>query len=266
MPLAEDTKNMAEDIISSYETRLQSIGTIFGTTHEILQGVQDSLLDTKQEREKINGELRENLAKNESLRKKDFDNMTQGILVAQDEREKEVRNLLKSYLNEQREMARALGERLGRSKDSLDKGEAERVREFQVHIKEILAQQEKRRKEVTSKLEEFQKEQQEMAKRLKELLAKGNELRIKDLKSMLKEFEGQRKERLTRQEERRKEVRDLLGEFKEERTEASQNWRAMQNELANRKTLKSNPVKMPDRQTGKLVKKQKGGSKNGNSK
>jgi hypothetical protein len=210
-------KDIVNDVISFYEARIQGIGAVFDTTHQILEGFQDSFLDTKQEREKVNAELRENLARNESLRKKDFDNMMRGILLTQDEREKEVRNLLRDYFNDQKNIAQALRENLRRFKDSLAKGEAERVKEFQEMIKEILAKQDERKDEVTSKLKEFQKEQHEMAKRLKELLAKGRELRIKDFKSMLKEFKVQHKERIARREERREGVQRMLGDFKKRR-------------------------------------------------
>lgn len=236
MPEVLDLKNIVEDVLSSYEKRIESINSIFDTTHSILNDFQESIFDTKEEREKISTQLRDILAKNENLRRKDFDNMMQGILLTQGEREKEVRGLLKEYLNEQKTMAQALRENLSKFKDSLARGEAERVKEFQNLIKEILVRQDERKEEVTSNLKEFQKEQQEMAKRLKELLAKGRELRIKDLKSMLAEFKAQHKERIARQEERRKEVQNLLGEFKEERLKSADNWRIIQKKMAQRRT------------------------------
>jgi len=229
MHLAEDMKNIVEDIISSYETRIQSIGVIFDTTHQLLEGF-------KEEREKLSAELRENLAKNESLRRKDFDNMQRGILSIQDERGKEVRSILKNYLTEHKEMAFALGENLSKDNEALAKGEAGRIKEFRAMIKELLARQEERKEEVTSSLKEFQVEQQEMAKRLKELLAKGSQLRIKDLKVMLKEFKGQREQRIFLQEKRREEVRHMIGDFKKERTKAARNWQEMEKKLAQRKS------------------------------
>ena len=234
MPLAEDMKNVVEDIISSYQARIQSIEAIFDTTGQLLEGFQESLLDTRQEREKINAELRENLARNESLRKKDFDNMMRNILSAQEEREKQVRSLLKDYLNEQKEMAHALGANLTEVKDALSKGETQRIKEFHAAITDILAEQEQRKKEVSSELKEFQKNHQEMARRLKELLAKGRKLRIKDLKSMLAKFKIQHKERMARQKERKKEAQNMLGAFKEERLEAAENWQAMEKKMAKR--------------------------------
>lgn len=217
MPLANDMKDMVDQIVSSYETRIQSIGTLFDATHQVLQGFHDSLLDTREEREKLNGELRENLAKSKSLRRKDFDNSMEGIILTQNEREKEVRNLLNSYLHGQKEMAQDLRENLEGFRDSLAKGEAQRVKAFQGMIKEILVKQEGRKDEVTGRLNEFKKEQKMLASRLKELLAKGKELRIRDFKSMLKEFKGHHEERLARQEERKLEVRQLLRERKKGR-------------------------------------------------
>ena len=205
-----DLKNVAENAVSSYETRIESVGAFFDTPHQILDDFQEAFLNNKEEGRKINTQLRDILAHNEHLRKKDFDSMTQGVLSAQEEREAEVKNLLKGYLNQQREMARTLRENLAKFKDALAKGDVQRVKEFQEMIKEVLANQDARKEEVTSKLKEFQKEQQEMAKRLKELLAKGRDLRIKDFKAMLNEFKIQHMERLACRKERRKEVCRML--------------------------------------------------------
>lgn len=235
MPLAEDMRNIAENIISSYEARLEGMGVIFDTTHQLLQGFKDSFIDTKQEREKLTVELRENLAKNKSLRRNDFDNMMQGILSIQDKREEEMRNLLNSYINEQKEMAQALRGNLKNFKDFLAKGEIQRVKEFQNMIKKVLDEQEKRKEEVTSKLKAFQKEQKEMAKRLKELLAKDKELRIKDLKSMLEGLKIQNRERIDRQEQRNKEVHSMLSDLKKERLEAAGHWKTTQRQMTQRR-------------------------------
>ena len=235
MLLAEDMNKIINNILHSYEARIWSIGSIFDTTHQILQGFQDVLLDTREEREKIRVELRESLANNESLRRKDFDNMMQSILSTQEEREKEVRNLLNQYLNEQREMAQALRENLESVNDSLAKGETQRLKGFQEMIKEILAKQDKRKEEITSRLKEFQKEQNMLAASLKELLAKGKELRIRDFKSMLKESKAQHKERISLQQERGEMVHNLLKGFKKERVEAAENWRLGLKKRAQRK-------------------------------
>lgn len=220
---AAETENIVESIISSYETRIQSIETLFETSHQILVDMQDSVLNARQEREKVNQDLRENLAKNVFLRKKDFDTLMSTILNYQDQGEQEVRNLSRRYLSEQTDTVRELRENLRNFREALTKGETQKVKDFQTAIKEILTEQQQTKSETVSRLGEFQKEQQETATMLKNLLAKGRELRIKDLKLMLAEFKRQHRNRATDWEKRRQEVKDLLGEFKAKRAELGTN-------------------------------------------
>lgn len=217
MAEALDLKKVVEDIVSSYRTKVESVSSILDTTPLMFSDFQESIFDTKEEREKINNQLRDTLAKNEHLRRKDFDNMMQGILSTQNRREKEIRDLLRNYFNDQKAMAQMLKESLERIKDSLAKGETGRLKEFQSLIKNILTEQDERKNEVTSKLKEFQEEQKVLTTKLKELSDKGRELRIKDFKSMLKEFKAQRGERLELQKKRKEEVAMMLDSFKKSR-------------------------------------------------
>lgn len=212
-------RSLAQDLITSYESRFHALDSLFDTSRLVLCDLHESLSHGKEQREEISSGLRDILAKNEHLRKKDFDNMMQAISSAQDQREMEVRNLLRDYFDEQKGMAGALRAGLRKFKDSLAKGEAQRVEEFQAMMKEILSGQDERKKEVTSMLKGFQEQQHQMLLKLRTLLAKGRDLRIKDLQSMLKEFQHQRKERKAFVEEQRQEVRGMLADFKKERVE-----------------------------------------------
>lgn len=166
MPFTEEIKDtIIDNILSSYEDRIQDIEEAFQV-------------------ERISNELKDVLAKNSSLRKKDFDRMMSGVFPDME--------LVKTYLDEQKEMARGLRENLKKFRESLAGGEVQRVQEFQGMIRKILDRQRERKNEVASKLKGFQKERQEMAKRLKELLAKGREIRIKDVKLMLEGFKKRR--------------------------------------------------------------------------
>ena len=222
MLLAEDTRSFVEDVFSSYETRMRSVESLFETTNQILQGFQDSVLDTGQERKKINDQLKENLARNGSLRRKDFDNMMSVVSSYQDRQEQEVRNFSRNYLKEQATLVQELRENLKNFTNALAEGEAQRVKEFHSLITEVFARQEQRKNEVVFKLKEFQKDQQDTARMLNGLLAKGRELRTRDLKSMLSEFQRGRNERIAHQEERRGQVKGMLGEFKVKRAAEEQ--------------------------------------------
>jgi len=180
----EEVKNFVDDLLSSYEQRIHSLSFVF--------------------------ELRENLARNGSLRRKDFDQMMRESLSTQDKNEKEVKILVNGYFDEQKQITQTLKEKLEGFKDSLANGDAQRVQEFQIFIKEILAQQEQRKAEVAVKLKEFQNEQEVMSGKLKELLARGRELRAEDLKSLLKELGSRKAARAARLKERSEEVRGIL--------------------------------------------------------
>ena len=224
IPLTEDIKNLVESAISSYEAGIQSVESILEPLRQTLEPHQNPFLETKQEQESINSQLRENLAKNNHLRRKDFDQMMQGVFSSQDEREKAVRNLLVNYLDEQKRLVNQLRDSLIRVKDAIVKGEINKIKYFQDAIKDIFVQQEKKKAEVTDKLNQLQNQQDQMLSRVKALLAKGNQLRIKDFKGMLKEFTLQRKERIHVKQERRERVHTMLADFKKRRLE----WRANQ--------------------------------------
>lgn len=160
---------------------------IFDTIYQILQSFQEYFL-VKQEREMVKGKLRENLAKNNSLRRKDFDNMMEGILSTLDRKEEELIYLSNNYLSNQKKTWQALGENLTNMKGTLaheeEEEEEEEGRIFQGMVKDIFFNQsENGGKEVTHKLKEFQKEHQKMIDSLKALLVKREEVRLRDFKS-----------------------------------------------------------------------------------
>ncbi|OHB78571.1 MAG: hypothetical protein A2Z25_14810 [Planctomycetes bacterium RBG_16_55_9] len=222
MRLAVDKDNILEDVVASYETRIQSMEGFFQAAGHLFQDFQDSLFNTRAERIQINDQLRENLARNGSLRKKDFDRMMGVISSHLDHGEKEVRQLSQQYLDEQTRLVQQLKEGLSEFKDALIAGQGEKVQDLQTLIRSILSQQDQNKNEVASKLKELQHGQQQTSKMLRDLLAKGEELRIRDFKAMLAEFKRQRAERIAGQERRRRQVKDMLSEFKAKRTETEQ--------------------------------------------
>ena len=207
MGIADDMKMVAGDIVSSYQSRISTVATIIENTHQILE-------DFKTRRNEMSEQLKENLANGGSLRKKDFDSMMKDILRRQDEREKEMRDLLKTFFEEQKEIAQNL-------KKNLAEGAKVQIDEFKKSLKDIQARQKVRENEVTMKLKKFQKEHNEMDKYLRGLLSKGEAIRIKDLKEMVKDIQ-------LRQKERGNKVKARQAEFREEKQSTDSPW----NELA----------------------------------
>ena len=203
MAVVEDMKRVAEEIVSSYQSRISTVATIIDNTHQILD-------DFKIKRNEISNQLKETLARGESLRKKDFDNMMKDILSHQDEREKRVKELLKTFFEEQKEVAEII-------KKSLTGVEKIRIDDFKKMLQDIQAKQRIRENEVSVMLKEFQTEYKEMAESLRSLLDKREAIRIKDFKDVMGNIRS-------RQMERAKEVRTRLDESRKERQDGLLEW------------------------------------------
>lgn len=172
MGITENMKKIAEDIVFSYQSKISEVAMIIDNTSQLLE-------DFKTQRNEMSNQLKETLAKEESLRKKDFDNMMQDIVIQQDGREKRIRNLLKSFFDEQKEIAEAI-------RKNLTGEEKIRIDDFRKRLKDIQARQKARENEVTMALRQFLAEYKQMAESLRSLLNKGETVRIKDFKEMMK--------------------------------------------------------------------------------
>ena len=215
---SETTERLIDILFASYEERVSSVGTFIDTSYQIAQEAQHPLLATKEEQESINVELRERLARTSSLRRKDFDRMMQELLSSQREQEEEVRSLLDGYLKEQKTIVQELRDSLACVRDSAAEDKTAAVSRLHNQLKETPERQEQCRSRMCEKLGEFQRKHEALTSMLKDLLARGEDLKIRDFKQMLGRFQNDRGKRLARQQERKEETRGLLNDFREERT------------------------------------------------
>ncbi|MCG2725134.1 MAG: hypothetical protein L6420_02555 [Elusimicrobia bacterium] len=221
MKIAEDMKRVAEEIVSSYQSRISTVAMIVDDTRQLLE-------DFKTRRNEMSDQLKDILSKEESLRKKDFDDMMQDILSHQDEREKEVRNLLKTFFEEQKEIAEVI-------KKSLTGTEKVRIDDFRKMLQDIQVRQKAREDEIRTRLEAFQEEYKEMAESLHSLLNKGEAIRIKDFKEMVKNIR-------IRQSEREEEIRKKLDEFRKEHFAMASHWHKITDSLKGSETEEKKEV------------------------
>jgi len=172
MNATENMRKIAENIVFSYQSKISEVAMIIDNTSQILE-------DFKNRRTEMSNQLKEILANEESLRRKDFDNMMKDILVHQDEGEREIKNLLKTFFEEQKEIAELI-------KKNLTGGEKVRINDFRDRLKDIQVRQKAREDEVSHALKQFQKEYKETAELLHSLLDKGEAIRIKDFREVIK--------------------------------------------------------------------------------
>jgi len=210
-----------EDVFASYENRVQDFSGLIETTQELLLDSQESLSDLKNEQERVHGQLRDALATNGSLRRVDFSRMMQDLQREQRERELEVRSLLKDYLDEQKMLTINLAEQLRQFREALGRNESIRLTQFQEFIGQVRQRQEERKEEVRAQLHRVQSEEGRVIHSLQELLSRGRDLRIKDLKRMLDQFQQERQSRQAQAGSRREEIQRKLHNYRLARSQGA---------------------------------------------
>ncbi len=206
MGAGQDLKALANSIIDSYEMRVSTVNTLMGQAYYFLKSFQTELED-------MVVRLRDNLAKAESLRKKDFEHMIEDVIECRRQREQEAEHSLKLFQEQEEEMVSRLRKIiLGGSRSGLEDIEA---------IKEdISIRQKEREKRVIKTLKCFQMELEEFRAGLKKLLSKGEEIKIKDFKVMLNSMRAQ-------QSDRDAEMIGMLEEFDVVRDKIQNQWQAV---------------------------------------
>ena len=171
MEAGEELRALANSIIDSYEVRVNTVNTLMAQANNILKAFQIEL-------EEMVVRLRNNLARSESLRKKDFEYMIKDVIERRRQREQEAEQSFKLFQEEEEEMVTRLRAIVFSSNNSgLD--DIETIRE------DILKRQKIREKKIVKSLKCFQVEQEELRIALRKLLSKGKNVKIRDFKTMI---------------------------------------------------------------------------------
>jgi chromosome segregation ATPase len=214
------------ELITSYESRIATVEELMTTAYQATETSDGSFDILDEERERLKTGLQKTLAKNCSLRKKDFNCLLEQLLSdstknreAIEEERSRVREKVQEYLDEQKQLANSLRQQLielaqdKTGKSSLDtiignikatyadKGQQlfAILRDFQLH------------------LEAFQKEQEAINHKLQRLVDKGESLHLEDMRQL--EAAEALQNRVTDRELRREEVERLLAHFRQQRQE-----------------------------------------------
>jgi hypothetical protein len=214
-------------LITSYESRIAAVEELMTTAYQTTVTSDGSFAILDEERERLKTGLQKTLAKNCSLRRKDFNHLMERLLsdsnknrgVIEKERSR-VREKVEEYLDEQKQLANYLRQQLVElANKQTDKGCLDAIignikvtyedkgqrlftmlRDFQLH------------------LEAFQREQEEINRKLQRLVNRGEFLSLEDLRQL--EAAKARQERQANRELRREEVDRLLSHFRQQRQES----------------------------------------------
>ncbi|MBI1920359.1 MAG: hypothetical protein HYS23_04670 [Geobacter sp.] len=201
MELQERIKTTGLELVNSYEKRLKLLN---GLVCEAVRRVNGYC----REQEELSGQLKENLARHEGMRKKDFDGLMDTVLEKRRQSERETRLSLEKIWQEESEMIELLREALTGNCNLAD---------FERMKSETLSRHRDKEKEVARSLMKFQLEQEELSIVLKKLLSRGREVRVKEFKAMVRTL-------VNSDGEIGREVDRLLEEFGRIRQEVAAQW------------------------------------------
>jgi len=181
--------SVINNIITSYEARVEKIQTAFQSSeyiaessHLLFDNVHNSLNDLKKERDILNSKLCETMAKNGSLRKKDYNIIMSGILDVLDAKEKEAEEQFLSFIEVQKEAAQSLKKNMLDINTSPDaNGKVTIIKE---QLSQISIQQEMSKESVMKTFIEFQKMHYRMTECFESLLKRGEDIMVQDIKTI----------------------------------------------------------------------------------
>jgi len=200
----DNMQSVVDNILNSYEERVETVG-------RVMQGTMALLDRLSREQAEMALQLRDTLAKKESLRKRDFDYLLEDIVLRNLDKEKKVKEqVLENFQKEEEEM-------VARFRSILTGAEKIKLSEFRSLSNEILERLDRREKEAGDVLRSFHIEQEELAAGLRKLVEKGDQIKIKDFKTVTENLRA-------RQLERESEVGNLLTDLANVREEVRLRW------------------------------------------
>ena len=212
------------DLITSYENRISTVEELISTAYQTTITSDGGFGTLGEERDKLKDSLQKILAKNCSLRKKDFNLLIERNLSDFDREQREIEEersqvgqRVKEYLDEQKELANCLRQQL-----------VELVQEradlngLNMIISSIKNTYQDSGRQLLSMLHDFQlhlesfnNEQEIINRKLQKLVDKGESLKIEDMRQL--EVSRSRQDRKAEREARRRKVENLLSQFRQQR-------------------------------------------------
>ena len=132
----------------------------------------------------LNSRLCETLAKNGSLRKKDYNSIMSGILSLLDEKERDAEREFLNFIETQKLTAQSLKNSLLGIKDITSSDDCEKLNIIKDQLSQISLLNEKRKETVMKTFMDFQQMQNKMMECFKELLEKDGHVLISDIKKV----------------------------------------------------------------------------------
>jgi hypothetical protein len=183
--------NFFNEIMSSFEEKVQNIQTAFQSSeyitessHSLFDNVHHCLEDLKSERAVLNTKLSECLAKNGSLRKKDYNTMMSVIIDSLDKKETDAEKEFQNFIETEKEIAHTLKASILGLKDISSEDANDKIVIFKKQLSDITKLQECRKESVMKIFTDFQDMHNKIMESLKDIIEKEDHIIVKDVKKI----------------------------------------------------------------------------------
>jgi len=219
-----EMKNAILELIDSYQNTISSVEGLISASNAATDASNDGLDRLAEERDKLTTNLQEALARNCSLRRKDFNRLMERILSASERKRKEIENerrlagdILAKYLEEQKRLTASIKEHFVQFTQEDDNRD-----ELEALVSEIKAATQEKGERVfvqlrffQRRLDTFRQEQEEINYNMQRLLNRGKYLKLEDLRHI--DAARERQDRKAQMEHRREDVIRLLAQYSQQR-------------------------------------------------
>ena len=206
MGSGENLRELANSIIDSYQMRVRTVNGLMDQAYHFLESFQMELED-------MIVRLRDNLAKAESLRKKDFDRMIKDVIERRHQSEQEAKQSLTLFQEEEEGM-------IDRLRKIVLGGSHSNMQDMAAIKEDISRRQKDREKNIIKAMKRLQIEQEELRVALRNLLEKREDVKVRDFKFMIKSLRAQQSDRDT-------ELTKMLDDFDAVRTRVQGQWQSV---------------------------------------
>ena len=167
---SELLKDFVDQILSNYRLRVDKVA-------QLMNEVLSLLVEYHSEQERMMEELKSFMCHIKSLRKTDFDVIVGELRLKQQNKEKELHELIVTFIRREHEMIDVIKTSISDRKLT--------VEAFQKLKSELLISQGEREKEIGRVLRGFHLEVQEVSQYLRKLLKRGERLQVRDLRDFV---------------------------------------------------------------------------------
>lgn len=187
--IEDNPAEFIENVINSYENQIENIEKVFHTSEAVndssdhlFQNLNHSIAELSNERASLNSRLRDNMAKNGSMRKNDYDCLMNEVFLVLEELESRAKSSFTSYLDDQKAMVKLIRENIPALKAKESESHKALIHQFKSELEKIMLAQQQGKEMVISDFISFQNMHNRLIMYLKLLLDKQNDVICKDLK------------------------------------------------------------------------------------